>query len=178
MQQNSYLDVSKVPVQTPEFSRATLVNMAEIISSCARSSRCLHAIAQVHFKALLMLTLFATFPTRSAWTAFHLLQNDLPTLNERKRISQCQCCVYTETFFPEKMLNGFKNMYKNVNTHCVLEYILTFCFPRQLLLAWKVEWTFYLLFCWPISRFVEHRWLICLLLHESTCACTWNKTKE
>ena len=45
------------------------------------------------FKVLLMLILFANFPTRSVWTAFHFLQNDLPTLNERKWISQCQCCV-------------------------------------------------------------------------------------
>ena len=152
--------------------------MLEIISSCARSSRCLHAIARVQFKALLMLTFFATFPTRSVWTAFHLLQNDLPTLNERKRISQCQCCVNIETFVLEKMLNGFKNMYKNVNIHRVLENILRFCFPLQLLLAWKVEWTFYLLFCWPVSAFVEHRWSIILLLHKSNLACTWNKTKE
>ena len=150
--------MSKLPVQTPGFSWAALVNMPEIISFCARSSRCLHANAQVQFKALLMLTLFATFPTRSVWTAFQLLQNNLATLNERKRISQCQCCVNIETCFLEKMLNGFKNMYKNVNSHRVLEYILTFCFPRQLLFAWKVEWIFYLLFCWPISGFVEHQW--------------------
>ena len=151
--------------------------MPEIISSCARSSRCLHAIARVQFKALLILNLFATFPTRPVWIAFHLFQNDLSILNERKWISQCHCCLNIETFFLEKMLNGSKNMYEKVNIHRVLQYILTLCFPWQHLLAWKVEWNFYLLFCWPVSGFVEDWWSIFLLLHKSTLACTWNKTK-
>ena len=103
-----------------------------------------------------------------------------PSNSEWKKMNQSVSvlCKYWDIFPGKKKLNGFKNMYKNVNTHHVLECILTFCFPRQLLLAWKVEWTFYLLFCQPIFGFVEHWLSIFLLLHKSTLACTWNKTKE